>query len=628
MDTVWQRLLWFLFHRITRYAAAWVVCTISLYLSALYAREAFADGRRGDGNAGHTTIDFGGQWVMGALLLEGEGRHLYHRASQRHLLQRSFPYEDEVPDEQRPKKDQGKRDAEELMTWFMGADRDKAEPANASEVLASFVMPLAAADPFGGAALWTVGQEEWTAERAEIAARPRLGGPLYPPVNALYMAPLALVRPLTAYYVNQFLCLVWAMIAGLGVSYLTRGNIWWPIAATLIMVYPGFKGSIHLGQNAPLTLCILVWGWALLARGHPIWGGMVWGLLAFKPVWAASFFLVPFLTGRPRFCLAMLGSGAALGLATVPFVGIHSWLEWLSVGREAAILYNTDQNWVFLSRDLLGIPRRWMLDFSPGTYGEQRDRLEAAIVGWSIWAVVLELTLMLTALRWRQRRDTTGPVPAFLFLAAWLLCYHFMYYDSLLSVLPFFLLCAEPRRYLEPILVALVSLPTKRLPADLASYYGPSLPGEYPSPVPLLPAGHRHLIILNRMVPSVLLLMLAVEHAFTPLGLGVSVTGYWSPGTREATIQWEETTGPAETAKKLVTTTGQWAERPVKLSSSLYADGQPWDTYVLIFLWLWCGGLWLRSRPTPAPFETVPEPITDVILLPLDESASPAIRPA
>jgi hypothetical protein len=26
-------------------------------------------------------------------------------------------------------------------------------------------------------------------------------------------------------------------------------------------------------------------------------------------------------------------------------------------------------------------------------------------------------------------------------------------------------------------------------------------------------------------------------------------------------------------------------------------DADPWDTYCLILLWLWCGWLWVRTRP-------------------------------
>ena len=284
------------------------------------------------------------------------------------MLRRAFPYEDEVPDEQRPERnpsdsdqEKGKRDADKLMSWFMG--RDSAE---AADTIGSCLLPLAGTDALESVILSAAGQEEWTPKRLETAAQPRLGGPLYPPVNALYLAPLAMFRPQTAYRINQVLCLVW-LAAGLGVSYLTRRKFWWPVAATLILVYPGFKGAPPRPKSA-VNIGHSDLGLGALARGHPIGGGIVWGLLAFKPVWALSFFFVPLLTGRPRFCLAMLGTGAALGLATMPFVGIQPWFDWLAVGREAAALYNTDQNWVFLSRDLLGIPRRWMLDFSVSSY--------------------------------------------------------------------------------------------------------------------------------------------------------------------------------------------------------------------------------------------------------------------
>src|SRR5262249_33549648 len=157
---------------------------------------------------------------------------------------------------------------------------------------------------------------------------------------------------------------------GRGVSVLSRRGIWWPVAALVIILFPGFMGSLNLGQNATLTLTVLVWGWALIARGRPGWGGGVWGLLAFKPVWAMVFFLVLVLSRRWRTGLAMLATGAAWVLVTLPFVGLHSWFDWLYVGKEAALLYNTDHNWVFLSRDLLSIPRRGLLDFQDGVARE------------------------------------------------------------------------------------------------------------------------------------------------------------------------------------------------------------------------------------------------------------------
>ena len=79
------------------------------------------------------------------------------------------------------------------------------------------------------------------------------------------------------------------------------GRFWWPLAASLVLIYPGFKGALHLGQNAPLTLFILIWGWALLARRHPVAGGIVGGYIGPQAcVWAKDLLPVPFMPGMKR----------------------------------------------------------------------------------------------------------------------------------------------------------------------------------------------------------------------------------------------------------------------------------------------------------------------------------------
>src|SRR5579871_2310122 len=135
MDT-WKRLLvtlgralahprlWhFLLHPLTRYVAAWVL-TLAGAGSSLYVAWTLYDEHpdpdkpdhvRRDGNGGHCTIDFGGQYLMGRMLVRGYGRHLYHRNYQRLVLQEAYPRADENPFKERS-------DAENLMSWTMGYD--------------------------------------------------------------------------------------------------------------------------------------------------------------------------------------------------------------------------------------------------------------------------------------------------------------------------------------------------------------------------------------------------------------------------------------------------------------------------------------------------------------------------
>jgi hypothetical protein len=590
MEQVWQYLVWFCLHRVTRYVCSWLLALATAGASLYWAWDAFSEYDRDNvwsRNYGHVTIDFGGQWLMGAMLAQGHGEDLYDRRVQREVLKGAYPYEEETPDERRPDKEKGKRDYKEMMSWFMGHE----EP----EALPPLLTPLGAADPLGQAALaaaaWSDEKPEGTKESyADRAANAWVGGPLYPPINAFVYAPLGALRPWIGYRFNQVLCLVYAFLAGLGVSFLTRGRFWCPLATTLILIYPGFKGALHLGQNPPLTLMILIWGWALVARRRPTLGGLVLGLLAFKPVWALAFFLVPFLSGRVRTCVAMALCGIAQIVVTLPFVGFHSWLHWLKVGNKASELYKVDQNWIYLSRDILSIPRRFLVDFTK-SYAE-RDVPLASWIGWSLLLGLLGLTISLAIIRNKQARQATvGPIAAFLFLGAWMSCFHFMYYDVLLTALPMFLLFDEPRKYLEPIFVAILPVRRQHLGDELADYYGPWPPTEYPSTLPLVPAGHQHLWVLNRMAPTLVFVLLFVEHVQPHLPIDAMVTGHVF-GT------------------------------PVgfQVTTKMWQDGQPWDTYVVMFLWLWCGILWLRT-PLKAPATPWPDaPGADVVLLPAERA--------
>src|SRR5262249_572422 len=66
---------------------------------------------RADGNRGHTLIEFGGQWVMGGMVVGGDGRELYSRPVQWAELVAGYPREDESPTQEWP-------DARWLFEWM------------------------------------------------------------------------------------------------------------------------------------------------------------------------------------------------------------------------------------------------------------------------------------------------------------------------------------------------------------------------------------------------------------------------------------------------------------------------------------------------------------------------------
>jgi hypothetical protein len=523
-----RNLLRFCLRPLPRYLLAWLLAASASGITLFFAWTQFdppkkADGtpKRRGGNSGHTAIDFGGQWLMGRMLVQGLGRHLYHRPYLREVVREAYPREDEIPPEERSEEEKDEHDAENLMSWLMGRD-----------------------DPAPG---------------------PQVGGALYPPIHALLMSPLGLLRPASAYRVQQIFGILLPLLAGAGIRLLSEGRIWWPMGVVGVVLYPGFASALGLGQNSVWVLTLLIWGWVLIGRNRPIWGGIVWGLLAFKPVWAAAFFLVPLLSGRWRVCLAMLLTGVGLAAATLPWVGWQSWLDWLLVGRQASALYATNRNWILLSRDLLGIPRRWLIDFSGDDALHQS--LAATLIGWALLGSVVAGTAALCLVRKEQSRALAGPPAAFLLLGAWLSCYHFMYYDVLLTALPVALLLTEPRRYLSPVLMAIAAVPETTAKGGLLQRYQPGLDCPAPAAGVFLPVGEQNLCVRNSMTLTLVALLVLSDLLLPALGMEVSIS---APALKHVPI-------------------------PLPITFSTAYDGTPWPTFCVLALWLWCGWLWLRT---------------------------------
>jgi hypothetical protein len=396
---------------------------------------AYAPNRR-DGNWGHTSIDFCGQWVLAHLVVTGRGRQLYDRTTLRRALEQVLPREDEMPEQQTS-------DVENLLDQMVGRDDDP----QAAGVAASFLTPLAARTPWELTALVAGSESAWTPERIRPLRVARLGGPLYPPVHPVLFAPLGLLTPRVAYRLVQGITLGLILLTGWLIARLSRGVIRWQEAAVVAMLFPGYSGVLNLGQNSALSLVLLLGGWLLMNRGRPWLGGCLWGFLAFKPVWAVAFGPVLLLTGRWRAALSMGVTGLVLVALTLPVVGLDVWFDWLAVGKLAAAVYDSDENWIFLSRDLLGLPRRYLLTFENKTAIDP-DRPLVAELGWGLWGTTLAVTVAISLLRRRQVTGAEGIGPAFVLLGGWLTCYHFMYYDTLLAVLPLAVLWADSGRIL------------------------------------------------------------------------------------------------------------------------------------------------------------------------------------
>jgi hypothetical protein len=555
-------ILTFLLRPRARYVLAWLLALLAGGVSFYVSWTAFDKPRdpyhpviRPGGNAGHTYVDFGGQWLMGGMAAHGWGQHLYHRQYQRELLRQAYPEADEIPPEEWTSDEPYDHEADRLMSWMVAIEDPK--PALAK---AAFAAPFASATVLDELCI----SSALTARSPELAAEaiaPEIGGPLYPPIHALLMYPLGCLSPAHGYRAAQVAALILALVSGWGICRLARGRVWWPIATTAVIIYPGFISSMNLGQNANLMLALVLWGWVLLLDGRPFLGGMLWGILAFKPVWLAALLLTPLLTRRWRFALGMGASALLLVAATLPIVGWFSWLEWFQIGRVASRNYGLDHNWVYLSRDLLNVPRRWLFDFEhdPSPTVER----VADIIGWSLLLFVFEITVRFTLLRGKHGRADRGPMAAFLLLGSWLCCYHFMYYDVLLTALPVYLLL-EAGRFFRPRLLVYREAADAVSQLDVAGYYEPRWADSYPLGLqrPEQPAP---VFVLSSMTLSLISIFAVTDWFFPGLGISVSV----SAGGLSSTI----------------------VPMPLKFSTSVM--GTPWNLFCLLALWLWTG--WLTA---------------------------------
>jgi len=581
---------------------------------------------RADGNEGHAQIDFGGQWVMGRMLVMGHGHELYHRQRQWEIVNAAYPIENESPvqrDESILPRYQRihaeyhedvRHDADRMMYWFMGSDSPAWQTAGGATVA-----PLATgipANPFATIALNAASTDAVSPTVVAEVEKPAIGGPLYPPVHAFLYAPLGLIdHPQDAYALFQYLAVGFAYIAGLGVSRLTGGRIWWSLASIVILLYPGCRATLDLAQNSTLSLMILVWGWVLASRNRDWAGGAVWGLLAFKPSWAMAFFLVPLLMRRWRFCLSMVGTGAVLGLLTLPFVGVQAWFDWLAVGNEAAALYNVNLNWINLSRDLQGIPRRFLIDFALPE--ADRDTSLARNLAWGLWGVVFATTVLVYLLR-ADHRKPLGLGAGFLFLGAFLCCYRFMYYDVLLSALAIAVLLADPWRYFHTRVFDLkftlqsplgIAKPSQETSPESGSspppLWGRSLRSEAEqrvggeaiesdSPLHASPTrgevnvseSHASSCRTSRLIGyvnsfplTILLFLYVLDNSL----LGMQVEATFGVGYLGRTV-----TAPNGSTSFVIPR--------IQADSALF---YPWDTVLLLLLWLWCAVRLIRGDDRP-----------------------------
>lgn len=649
-------LRWFLTHRLTRVTVCWLAClglAVTRWLHAYHSfdtpwltEEVLIDDRadptareaartqssnesvsldeyrraRGDGNNGHTWIDFGGQYVFGRTAATGHWRELYHRDTLRKTAEAAYPlhlnprsvqmYHDKS---ERPT-DLGYEgympDSGRLLQSMVNDGLEGERNQRLSNVVGA-AFSGGSGNPFAAAAGAAVAEEGIKADsksEKQLLGKPLLGGPLYPPVHAILYAPLGMIpNSQLAYRLFQLLSVLAVFGSGLAVRAISRGRVWWSVATITLFLLPGMRAGIDLGQNHAITLGIVLVGWAVAVRASEFGGGMVWGLLAFKPVWGLAFILAPILLGKWRFVAGTAVAGIALCTATLPLVGVEGWKNWIEVGQSANKTYNTDENWINLSRDLSGVPKRLLVDFSKPRPEGGEPWINAIGIGLQVGVGLLTVVVGLGAGRWNWVLNG-GPFPrvwrvqrwfkgaaaveylrrgygtsyiglraAFVIFGGYLCCYKFMYYDSVLTGLGLAALLAYPRW-------------------QLAGWRGElrHLGQSW--------AARRTFLFVSSVPLIVLALLLLTDNTFLYCGQQVTLANNHFqkpiPDPAGATQTQKADDGTTVTAVKSV-----WTARQLKME---FGYNYPLETYLIVFLWGWCGWRLVRNgdRERHPPPET------------------------
>ncbi|RQR46262.1 MULTISPECIES: glycosyltransferase family 87 protein [unclassified Burkholderia] len=158
---------------------------------------------------------------------------------------------------------------------------------------------------------------------------------LYPPTMLLFIAPVALVPFLPAYFLffaGSLLCYAYAVLRLSGL----RAHLPAPRAAALVVLaYSGVFASVLYGQNSILTAGIAAFALHFLGR-RPIVAGVLIGLLAIKPQLAVVFPFVLVATRSWRTFASAAITTVLFTLAGIALTGtssLHGLAQAMSIVR-------------------------------------------------------------------------------------------------------------------------------------------------------------------------------------------------------------------------------------------------------------------------------------------------------
>ncbi len=275
----------------------------------------------------------------------------------------------------------------------------------------------------------------WTASNPRYGV---IGAFFYPPPTAVGYALLGWLPLASAAVVNAYLNIAATLLLGWLVSRrLGLGDPSFPLAALAILVHPACFATVSLGQNALLSLVVIVLGWSLCNRNQDFRAGWVWGLLILKPNLLLAVGWLPLVHRRWRMVLGMAAGAALVVGLTVRVTGPQAFEHYLDLLRRLAELPVLPGYRLALTYNGLSVFRKWLGVGWP-----------AELLGWCSTAAILAVTAWTTRGYWQPGTVRFRRLMLCGFAAALWVNPHLFYYDLLLGV-PCVLLMIQEVRSLE-----------------------------------------------------------------------------------------------------------------------------------------------------------------------------------
>lgn len=115
-------------------------------------------------------------------------------------------------------------------------------------------------------------------------------------------------------------------------------------SAWIVALAPAAAINVLVGQNGNLTAALLGAGVLLLER-RPFVGGLVLGLLSYKPHFAVLAPLLLLVTRQWRALAGAIVSGAALVAASLALLGEAAWLAFIAKSLHPAVFSSSSSDW-------------------------------------------------------------------------------------------------------------------------------------------------------------------------------------------------------------------------------------------------------------------------------------------